>query len=70
MITSEKKSEYNKRFYEKNKEYYKEYMMKRVICECGCEIYVGNKFKHIQTKKHFNLINQNMQERLNNSIIE
>lgn len=56
-----------KDYYENNKEIVKkkvkEYQLKFITCECGCEIKRGNLYKHRITKKHLeNIINLNSKE--------
>jgi hypothetical protein len=71
-IHKEKHNEYNKQWYENNKEQSKEHSkkqyqnnkeeinkkrLKKIKCECGCEITHCSKSRHIKTKKHLKYIN-------------
>lgn len=49
-IPSRTKKEYDKIYYENNKEKFFE----KVKCECGCEISKKNLNTHLKTKKHLN----------------
>lgn len=53
----EDKKEYNKKYYEKNKEYFKTYMSKIKHCEyCNVDCKMNYWSLHIKTKKHKNLV--------------
>lgn len=45
-----KNKDYDKTYYQENKEYYNE----KIKCECGCELARGNVRRHRKTKKHLN----------------
>lgn len=51
------KPEYNKTYYERNKEYLKEYYKQayykdRLCCECGATFLKGSLNNHIKSEKH------------------
>ena len=58
----EKKLEYDKNYYEQNKDKILEKKLEKITCQCGCFITKqGSKSsKHIQTKKHINGVNKNL----------
>jgi hypothetical protein len=58
-IEKEKKKEWNKTYYEKNKEWYNE----KLKCEiCGGEYHRSGKTKHNSLKKHINAIEKKKME--------
>ena len=65
----ENNKEHYKKYRENNKEHYKEYRennkeklceksKRKVMCDCGCEVNIGNLSTHKKTKKHIDLMNQ------------
>lgn len=51
-INKEQIIEYQKKWYEENKNK----ILEKIICECGCEVVKGQLFRHQRTKKHLKLI--------------
>ena len=48
--------EYSLAYYYKNKDKFREFNTKKIICEiCNCQILNVNKNKHYRTKKHIQL---------------
>lgn len=57
-IIAKHKSDYNRQYYEINKEKIKERKKERFICECGGSYTRHNRHCHLRTKKHINYLNQ------------
>jgi len=54
VTTKELKSNYNKTFYNKNKNKLLSNMKERIQCQCGAEVCKINLYRHLKTKKHLN----------------
>jgi hypothetical protein len=63
--TEEERKESQKRAKDKYNE--KKLYSNKIICECGCEITIGNKSRHMKSKTH-NLLLQLNASQLKNSI--
>ena len=61
-IAGRTNNEYNKEYYEDNKEKilnrHKEYKSSSFVCECGRTIRLGDKTKHLKTKIHNDLMEE------------
>ena len=58
LVAGREKKEYNKEYYEANKEEIKEYKREKVLCECGCFISKDCISRHKKTNKHINFLKQ------------
>jgi hypothetical protein len=66
-----KKKEYQKVYYEKNKDNIKGKMKEKILCECGGEYTKYNKNNHDKTKKHIEgieLVNK-IKEKIKDDVI-
>ena len=52
IVTGLSKQEYNKKYNKKYYELKKDYWKQKHDCECGAQYIIGNKTKHLQSKKH------------------
>lgn len=59
MMTDEERKEYNKQYYEKNKDRILSNYAIKVTCKCGKSVSRANYFKHLDTKLHKNRIELN-----------
>lgn len=46
------------KYYEENKEKINNHRKQKIICECGCEVLLGNISHHKKTKKHLGLLSK------------
>lgn len=53
----EESKKWKKDWYEKNKERMLKEQAEKIVCECGSIISIGNKLRHLKTKKHLNYLN-------------
>ena len=59
MVDKQTKSKYNKRYYNKHKEFVLKYLKEKVKCECGAIIARVNLNPHKKTNKHHKSLAQN-----------
>lgn len=52
MMTDEERKEYNRQYYEKNKNRILSNYAIKVTCKCGKDVSRANYFKHLETKLH------------------
>ena len=61
MDKKEYTSEYNKKYYLKNREKFLEYMSKKIECDtCMCSISQGKRSHHLKSKKHLKNLNNKL----------
>ena len=65
MVPKQKKSVYNKTYYDKNKSKILEKMKIKVECGCGSVLSKGNVANHKKSKKHIDWIKKNVSETSN-----
>ena len=60
MKTSkQKKSSYNKTYYQKHRSKILAYLQQKVVCKCGASVARSNLTNHLKTVKHKTLLEQN-----------
>ena len=58
-MNKQKKSSYNKKYYEKHRTKILKYLQQKVKCKCGASVARSNLTNHLKTIKHKKLLEQN-----------